>query len=753
MGGRIRSIIIEKDQNLAKWIAGELEFAGLTISWDYVQDEASFHTALNNKPDIILSEYYLSSFNAMKALKILETKRLDIPLIVITGHGNEEVAVKCIKQGAVDFIAKKNIGRLPASVRSALQRSKRKKIQASEQVAVQLSQFIINHSSIAIFGLNREGDLLWANSRALKSLGYTSAALKKMHISQLDAHLDGSRWRDVVQKLHNKRTIFIEASLHSAFGEILPVELTVTSIQQNGNNYIFIISRDIREKRDAQVELHRLYTAIEQATDSIIITNNLAEILYVNPAFEKVTGFLEEEVLGKNPRIIKSGKHDKTFYKALWNELLRGKSWHGHFINRHKDGSLFEQESTISPIKDKAGRIINYVAVNRDVTNEMIMQKQQHLTNKLEALGRLAGGVAHDFNNILTIINGYSELLLNLMKDDSPHRRHVEQIMNASQKASYLTKQLLTFSKRQNIEPQVIDLNEVINDMANMLRRLLGEDIQLVADLESSVENIKADRGQIEQIIINLVVNSREAMPTGGHLYIRTRSSILDNEFCKSRYGLFPGEYVMLSIEDTGKGMTDEEKSKIFEPFYTTKASGYGMGLANVFGIVKQHNGFIECTSELDAGSTFYIYFPAFAESAKGSGQIAELKDFPRGSETILIVEDEDEVRDLAAKMLMNQGYEILEAKHGVDALTICKEREGPLHLLLTDIVMPHIHGPELAERAKKIQPEMKILFMSGYTDDLITPSQRKDNLFFLRKPFTLEQIAVKVRNVLDSKG
>jgi signal transduction histidine kinase len=457
--------------------------------------------------------------------------------------------------------------------------------------------------------------------------------------------------------------------------------------------------------------------------------------------------------VGKNPRILRSGLHDEAFYRALWQTLVRGEVWTGHFTNRRKDGTLYEAEAVISPVRDASGRIVNFVAVERDVTRERLLEEQVRQSQKIEAVGRLAGGVAHDFNNLLTIITGYSQLALERLKPEDPVAAHIGEVKKAADRAASLTRQLLAFSRRQVLAPQILDLNTVVANMDKMLRRLIGEDIELETRLAPDLDRVKADPGQIEQVILNLAVNARDAMPRGGRLTIETTNFVLNENYAQAHFPIRPGNYVMLAVTDTGTGMSPETLEHIFEPFFTTKeqGKGTGLGLAMVYGIVKQSGGYIYVYSELEHGTSFKIYLPK--AEVKGEAQEAGPAEghAARGVETILVVEDEASVRDLVKGVLERQGYSVLEARDGLEALEVCERHSGPIDLTLTDVVMPQMSGKELAARLKEKYPEMKVIFMSGYTEDSAIRSRiLEKSAAFVQKPFGPEALARRVREVLD---
>jgi CheY-like chemotaxis protein len=372
----------------------------------------------------------------------------------------------------------------------------------------------------------------------------------------------------------------------------------------------------------------------------------------------------------------------------------------------------------------------------------------------MEAVGRLAGGVAHDFNNLMTVVNGYGDILLNNLRPDDPHREMVAEMRKAGERAAALTRQLLAFGRKQVLAPRVLDLDEVVSEMGKLLLRTIGEDIELVLDLQPGLAPVHADPGQMEQVILNLAVNARDAMPQGGRLVIRTANVRLDEDYIRSHPGVSAGPYVLLELRDSGCGISPEAKSHIFEPFFTTKGvgKGTGLGLAVVHGVVSQSGGHIDVDSEPGRGTSFQIYLPSAELGRQPVPSVAEVKVTPRGSETVLLVEDEEAVREVNRRILVRGGYAVLEARDGNEALRVAARHRGPIHLLVTDVVMPGMGGRQLAEQLSALRPEMKVLFVSGYPDDAVVEyGIREGEVHFLHKPFSPSALARKVRDILDA--
>ena len=511
---------------------------------------------------------------------------------------------------------------------------------------------------------------------------------------------------------------------------------------------------NVSERRRVEAERARLATAVEEAGESILITDAEGTIQYVNPAFERITGYSRAEAVGRNPRILKSGKHKESFYRDLRDTLQRGHVWSGRFINRRKDGTLFEAEGTIAPIRDASGAIISYVSVMHDVTQEVAMEEQLRQAQKMEAIGLLAGGVAHDFNNILTAVLGNVELIRNRPNDAVRSRDGLEQIEKCAHRAAALTRQLLTFSRRQVIKPEVASLNRILTDTEELLRRLIGDEIALVCRPASDLGRVRVDTGQIAQVIMNLVINARDAMPRGGTLTIETRNETIDAPFVAMHPGLKPGPYVLLAVRDTGCGMNEETIKRIFEPFFTTKppGKGTGFGLAIVFGIIKQSGGDVWVYSEPGVGTTFKVFLPRVDVGAGSPDGAPTPGDVPEGTETILVAEDEETVRVLTCKLLQECGYTVLVAEGGQQALDLAAGYAERIDLLVTDVVMPDVNGARLAQALQASRPSLKVLYLSGHTSDVIAHhGVLNDGVQFLEKPFSLEALARRIRGILDS--
>ena len=510
----------------------------------------------------------------------------------------------------------------------------------------------------------------------------------------------------------------------------------------------------LEDQTRAEADLKRLATAIEQTAEFIVVTDAQARIQYVNPAFSAVTGYTREEAIGQNPRILRSGRQDAAFYQAMWATLTSGKTWHGRLVNRCKDGTLYTEDALISPVTDAAGQIVNYVAVKRDVTEQLRMEEQLQQSQKMTSIGRLAGGVAHDFNNMLGVILGHAEIAMNQTDPRHPLRADLLEIRNAALRSADLTRQLLAFARKQIVAPKVLDLNETIEGMLKMLRRLIGENVDLAWRPGGHLWPVKIDPSQIDQILANLCVNARDAIAGVGQVAIETDTVTVDSARAAESPGAASGDYVRIAFRDTGVGMDSETLSHIFEPFFTTKklGEGTGLGLSTVYGIVQQNNGFIQVHSEPDRGTTFRIYLPRHGDKTDPLPQEEPAAPPPGGRETILLVEDEPAVLHSTAQMIETLGYGVWKAGAPAEALRRVRESKGQIHLLVTDVVMPGMNGRDLAQQIRALLPELKCLFMSGYTADVIARNGvLEKGVHFIQKPFSRRDLAAKIRKALDA--
>jgi two-component system, cell cycle sensor histidine kinase and response regulator CckA len=520
--------------------------------------------------------------------------------------------------------------------------------------------------------------------------------------------------------------------------------------------YVLFQQLQIHRYRNRLAEREELFRLIsENAADMIALVDVSGRRIYNSPSYQTLLGYTPEELTGTSSfEQIHPDDHKKVMDAALETRRT-GETRCLEYRIRHKDGRWLTLESTASAVKDAAGEVEKLVIVNRNITERKYLEEQLGLSQKLEAVGRLSGGIAHDFNNLLGVIIGYGEALQQHMSPSDPMREAVDEIQKAANRAASLTQQLLAFGRKQVLEPKVLDANAVVSDVDKMLRRLIGEDIELQISLAHNLGRVKADRSQLEQVILNLAVNARDAMPQGGVLRIETKNAQLtDSDKSRFRY-VVPGQYILIRVIDNGCGMSPELQSHIFEPFFTTKekGKGTGLGLATVYGVIKQSEGYVWVESEVGKGTEFKIYLPRAEGAAEETPQTIAASGHARSSATILIAEDEDSLRKLTCNTLRGLGYSVIEARDAANALSIAAETEVDIDLLLTDVVMPGMSGRTLAEKMTAARPEIKVLYMSGYPDGaIVTHGVLNPGMFILRKPFTRDELLRRVEESLAQK-
>ncbi len=613
------------------------------------------------------------------------------------------------------------------------------------------SQNEIDHimSVLPVFFLivNRKGLIVEAMGKAFSTIGLNAASLKGIHFRE--AFASNSKFVEHLVSAMNG----LDFSAIINFNEkTFDLKFHPFSYSDGGGE-ITAIGHDISDRAIIEKEKERLMAAINQTDEEVVITNPDAVIEYVNPAFEKISGFSVDEVIGRHTRFLKSDIHDNTFYSELWKTITSGNVWRGHFFNKKKDASIYEEEAVISPVKDKWGKIINYVAVKRDVTNEVNLQKQLIQAQKMESIGRLAGGIAHDFNNILTAILGYSDLALSQIKSDNDLKESVEQIKLAGKRASSLTKQLLAFTRKQILNMQDFSTKEMISEIEQMLRRIIGEDVTINFHLPVDDIIICADHGQIEQVVMNLVLNAKDALPeTGGCINFLVSKYHQKFSYDYAGFSATSGDYMKMSIVDNGHGMTQDIKMHLFEPFFTTKdkGKGTGLGLSTVYGIVKQHSGFISFESEVQKGTTFDVFIPIAHDKnttveakAKGNHELSE-KILERGA--ILVAEDDKVIQMLVNLELSREGFRVLVAGDGLEGKQILRQKGNNIKFALIDLVMPFMDGGKLAEYILKKRPDISIILMSGYPDVSLSEEIEAKKLPMLLKPFSQADLKAIVK-------
>jgi PAS domain S-box-containing protein len=762
----LRILILEDVPMDAELMEYELERARIPFLSRRVDSRDGFLHALEEfGPDLILSDYTLPRFDGMTALSLAKERAPSIPFLIVTGSVNEETAVGCMKAGATDYLLKSNLARIGPAIEAALERSRAhaQKVEAEAALAASERRFrsLVQNSSDLVTILAPDGTILYASDSAERIVGYAPGDLVG---SSLLSYLDGNGVHTVRALLQagNGRTNgggAIEFCLRRGDGSPVWLEAVGTNLLTDATiRGIVLNARDVSERKRADRALReseeRYRDLFDNASDLVCMTAPDGSLLYVNHAWQQGTGYAEAEI-GRMQVLDLVHPDSRAYYAQVLERVLSGERLdHVELVFVPKTGAPITVEGNLScTFKDGQPSVVR--GIYRDVTERKRVEEHLRRAERMQAAGKLAGGVAHEVNNMMTGVIGFSEFLLRSLEAGDPRRSDVEEVIKAGTRAADVTRQLLAFTRQQFLQPEVLEVNAVVSDMVKMLRRSLGEDHVLELQLSPDAGQLRADRGQLEQVLINLVLNARDAIPRHGRVSIQTAPAVWDEVYAQRHGGVdLPlGSYVMLAVSDTGSGMEAEVQARIFEPFFTTKAigQGTGLGLSTVYGIVKQSGGYVWVYSEPGEGSVFKIYLPAAQPEQSGQSTREEREAPVGGSETILVIEDEDVVRLLASRGLTDQGYSVVQARNGAQALKYIEQHPGTIDLVISDVVMPEMGGRELGRALARVEPTLLVLFMSGYTgEDVVQRGLLDPDAPFQQKPFTPAGLATKVRAMLD---
>ena len=625
----------------------------------------------------------------------------------------------------------------------------------------ELFRLISENAADMIAVVDMDGRQIFNSDSYQKILGYSAEELKNSSPMDQIHPADQQRVKEAAaeaRRTGNGKNVEYRIRHKDGSWRVLESTSSVIGDVQGVPEKLVIVNRDITERKLASEALRlseiSFRSVIENAPYGIYRAEPSGKLLLVNPALQKMLGYeSQDELLGLN---LATDVHRNPLENRKLNDLFTSQKdftvveveW------KRKDDTSIKARCTGWMVRGTDAAAPYFEVFAEDVTEKWLLERQLRMAQKMEAIGRLSGGIAHDFNNLLGVIIGYSQVLKRTLPANSPFLEHAEEIEKAGQRAASLTRQLLAFSRQQVLAPAVMDLNILISEMEKLLPRLIGENIETVVSLDPSIGRVKADKGQIEQVIMNLVVNARDAMPNGGKILITTSNASLDEHYARHHAGSKAGEYVMLSVSDSGSGIDPETLAHVFEPFFTTKelGKGTGLGLATVYGVVKQSEGYVWVRSVLDKGTCFEIYLPRIEDPVTVEESIAPTTETLHGSETILLVEDSAPLRKLSHMLLSQHGYHVLSAGDGLEALEKTKQNPGRINLLLTDVIMPGLNGCDLAKRLLLVQPGLKVLYMSGYTDDaIVNHGVLESGTYLLPKPFSEESLIRKVREVLNT--
>ena len=724
--------------------------------------------------DVVLSDYNMPALPFEQGVTAVREQLPTVPVILVSGSIGEEQAIELLHRGVADFVLKDRHARLGPAILRALQEAQQEAARRAAEEALRISQaryrllFEAPHDAIFVVSTaagGGPGRFTEVNDRACRSLGYTREELLQLGPLDVSETLQTEAGFQEMARLLATGGGVVDDHHLAKDGRRFPVEVSMSPLKLGDEELALCVARDVSDRlaaEDALRESEARYRALFNAAhDAVFLIRHRPDgrpdtIAEINDVACRQLGYSREELIGQPPSLFVVHGDEADFATAR-DKLDQGG---GIFPSMHraKDGTTFPVEVSISPVEVDEEPMA--LCVTRDVSERVAaeqerqeLEQQLRQAQRLEAVGRLAGGVAHDFNNMLSVILGYSEAALaNLAPEEELHG-DLQDIAEAARRSADLTRQLLAFSRKQVIEPQSLDLSRAIEGMGKLLKRLIGEDIELQIETDSRLWQVFLDPTQVDQVLANLAVNSRDAMPDGGRLLIRIQNQSL----AEPRPGLAPGEYVVIEVADSGCGMTEETRDHLFEPFYTTKAEGVGtgLGLSTVYGIVQQNGGQIEVDSTLGAGTTMRLYFPRHHGAARAETRAAVQQATSGNGEAVLLVEDEAPVRKLGVAMLTRLGYEVSEASSYQDALDQILQAEHPIDLVLTDLVMPGFNGRELADAIHRLRPELPVLFMSGYSAEIIADRNAlHQGGKFLQKPFSNDQLGRFIRTGLEqSKG
>ncbi len=772
MKEKLKLLNIEDSEMDTELLILHLKKEGYDIDYKRVDNLQQLEEALTNEEwDVIISDYSMPGFSVDEALRFVKQTGSDIPFIVISGTIGEEKAVKVMRAGASDYLMKDNLKRLAPAIERELQEAENRRHKRESEKSLQESEkrlkLALSAAKMGVWEWNIPTGQTIGSSEFYNIWGLGHSVIEKKEIEKAIHPEDLSYVLQNVRRAIEKHELYEVEFRFNRNGEIRYVSnLGVTEYDEQGNPLkMYGTIQDITDRKQSEKELRES----EQRFRALASSAQLVWSSDADGFIQKPDSSLDREAISKLSEseyywwLELVHPEEREFTLEKWKESVKTREIY-EIENRiaDEDNGYRYYYIRAVPVFNEDGSVREWVGMNLDITERKLAEESLHKSEakliqaqKLESVGRLAGGIAHDFNNMLTAINGYSDLALRKLPPNDPLRHYIEEIKKSGERSASLTQQLLAFSRKQVLKPRIIDINNIIHETHSMLSRLIGEDIQFESNLAPDIKRIKVDVGQLSQVIMNLIVNARDAMPDGGKLTIETANVVFDEQFSEFHFEAKTGRYVMLAVSDTGIGMSKEVQKNIFEPFYTTKevSKGTGLGLSTVYGIVKQSGGYIWVYSEPGEGAIFKIYFPQVEDDVKPVAEREPSASFHPGSETVLLAEDEDMVRNLCRQVLESCGYRVIEAQNGIEALELFKENSAKIDILMTDIVMPKMGGKELAENLRKLSPDLPILFMSGYPDDAVVRHGIIDaDMNYLQKPFTFNALTQKVRELLDNR-
>ncbi|WP_129127399.1 response regulator [Geomonas oryzae] len=698
---------------------------------------------------LVVSDQRMPGMTGTEFLEKVAAIYPDCIRMILTGYSDIDAVINAINRSQIYYYFKKpwNETEIRLTLSNALESimTQRRLVESERRFRSTFEQ-----AGLGLAHLELGGRILRANGKLQEFLGTTEAELLG---TPLGDWLPGF---DPTEPLgHPGQLVVREAPVATPQGERWSRLTSSVSLDGHGKpDYLITLVDDLTERRQTEELVLKLYHVVEQSPLSIRITAKNGIVEFVNPSFTRMSGYTAEEMVGKQADLLLSEQAQEADHKTLWDCITSGAVWQGEMPSRTKDGRLLWTRVTVSPVRTRDGVVTHYVTIKEDITERHRLEEQLLQSQKMEAIGQLAGGVAHDFNNILMVIMGYGAMLKGDGLLAPEQKEKVDHILEYADRAAQLTSSLLAFSRKQVMRLQPANLNDIILQVQKFLARVIGEDVQLRSAVSAEPLPVRVDSGQIEQVLMNLVTNARDAMPGGGVVTIETRRQMIEECGASTGEHPAPGAYAVVSVSDTGVGMDETTRTRIFEPFFTTKepGKGTGLGMSIVYGIIKQHNGFINVYSEPEVGTTFRVYLPMYRMGGAAE-ESAAVPDAPgRGTETIMVVEDEPSLRRLLDSILTEHGYRVILAQDGADAIEKFQGTPpGTIALVLMDLIMPRMNGKEACEEIRKVDPEMRVAFTSGYTREFIDiRDAMAEDVELIMKPVQPTELLRKVRDILD---
>ncbi len=766
MAAPLHVMLIENSVTDAEQNIHELEQAGFQCKPEIIATRSEFLEHLGRFPfDIVLADFQLPGWTGMDAYRALRQAGRNVPFILVTGILGQEVAVECIKQGVTDYVFKEHMARLPIAVARALEEKVLLDARNFMMHALRQSEanslFLFAHNPLPMWVFERETlQILQVNEAALRQYGYDRMDFLQMSARDLHPAEETPKLLAAFQDANPREQLAGQWHHRRKDESVIDVEIFLHKMEYSGHAAALVVAHDVTERKRAEEERQKFLSLVENSRDFIAVSDLQCEVQYINPAGRALLGMGQADSVHLTHGQDHVAAEDIPLMRnKIFPAIVSSGHWEGELRFRHcQTGRAIPMDYVGFLVKDlQSGGPRLVASIARDMTDRRALEQQLQQAQKFEAFGQLAGGIAHDFNNVVDAILGWAELGEQQAASGNPAlESYFKKIHYQCGRVTALIQQLLAFARRQILEPRSLSLNQTVHDVMNLLDKVIGKDIEIKTALDDHLSAVRADPTQIEQVLMNLCINSRDAMPKGGRVTIETHNATFSEQDCHGAAGLQPGRFAELQVSDTGMGMDAATQERIFEPFFTTKGmgKGTGLGLATVYGIVKQHSGFILVESELGKGSTFRVFLPVNETSAESDLRPTVLDDLPArgGTETILLADDHDGICEMAQTVLKNKGYHVLIARDGEEAIEMFTANRDRISLVLLDVIMPRRSGPEVFAAIKALNQRVSVVFATGYSNDIASLADLVERgVAVLRKPYSPAILCRRVREVLDA--